>query len=66
MIEIKTNEKTKEAFVNVTGQPTEILVELSSVVGAILARPEFTEASIKTFDQFYKKAIKHYKNNERE
>lgn len=60
MLNIKTT-SDKEAFVDISGSQTEIITELASVVGSILTRPEFTEASVKTFDSFYKRAIKIYK-----
>lgn len=59
MLNIKTT-TDNEAIIDISGSQTEILTQLASVVGSILTRPEFTEASIKTFDQFYKKAIRHY------
>lgn len=64
MLEIKTHPKTNELFVNVSGTVDEILVELASAVGAILTRPQCTDASIDTFDKYYKKAIKHYRKEE--
>ena len=60
MLNIKTT-PDNEAFIDISGSQTEIITELASVIGGILTRPEFTEASIKTFDRFYKRAIKIYK-----
>ena len=60
MLNIKTT-PDGQVQVELEGTQTEILTQLASAVGAILTQPQFTEASIKTFDQYYKRAIKHYK-----
>ena len=60
MLNIKTT-PDGQAQVEIEGTQTEILTQLACAVGAILVQPQFTEASIKTFDSFYKKAIKHYR-----
>ena len=64
MLNIKTT-PDNEVYIDISGSQTEIIVQLASVVGGILTRPEFTEVSIKTFDDFYKKAIRCYRREKR-
>ena len=55
MLKIETNRKTDEMTVDISGTANEILVELASVVGAVLTRPQFTDDFIELFDIYYKK-----------